>query len=407
MATTTNPNISLGAPAYVKQGAVVGEGGVKPRGAAGRSRGFTQVATRSRIPGNRSGSVFQLMAKSYHHARDNIYTLKAAFANWYVLSGVEAGIGGPATVRATVEYPLGTILGRFLFGGQTTGTVQDLQTAFSDELVLSATIPEGAKFFINVYYTNAAGIPFVYTDSIGADQAGGDLALYGASGIADVTGSGGNFANSQPGVGYYPVLILANTSKRAYAISGDSKASGKGDDVSDGTGFGGGLERSIGTRCPFINIANAGAGANTFTGPGSNLRRQLLGFVDGVVYDAGINDVTGGTVAPTIVDYWVKARESVPNHDFYLCTQSPSTTGTFTSPAGQTVTGNEAIRVAVNDMAKSPAQSIFTAVFDVGAVNESAPGSGKWASNRTADGIHPNQASCQAVAASGVVTVPA
>jgi lysophospholipase L1-like esterase len=367
---------------------------------------FAQVATRSRISGNRSGAVFQLMSRSYHHARDDITSLKIAIPNWYIRSGVESGIGGTAKVRASIEFPEGKILGKFKFSDAETGTVQDLQTVLSDKLTFTTPIPNGAKFFIRIYYTNPAGIPYVYTDSVGADQNGGDAANYGVNGIDDLTGSGDPVFNLQPSVGFYPVAIISQTSIKAVAIAGDSKAAGKGDSPSDGTGFGGGLERAIGPSMPFINVANAGASANALSAPTGYLRRQLISFVDTVVFDAGINDVTGSTPALTIFDFIVKARLSVQDKAFYACTQSPSTTGEFTSTSSQSVTANENIRHDLNSILTSPLQTTLSGVFDINAINESQTAPGKWNAGTTSDGVHPNQLGHLNIARSGVIHFP-
>jgi len=374
---------------------------VQSFGSALGGQAWRQVATRSRVPGNRSGAVFQLSSKSYHRApAEAIKSLKIGIPNWYVNAGVEAGIGGPATVRASIEAPAGNVIGRFTFGGSYSGTVEDLQTIESDELVLGGAIPAGQKFWISINYVNAAGIPFTYTDTIGADQAGGDIAQYAVSGVPDVTATGAALTNTQNGVGFYPAYIIARSTNRAFTIAGDSIAAGKGDSVSDNTGFGGFAERAIGPSWPFINIASPGASVDSFQTPESFLRRQLVAFTSDVLFHAGINNVAGGMPEFTIVDYISKARALVPGHDFYATTMCPITTGAWAAADGsdQVLNGSEAKRNNANKILRGR-QTMFTRVLDLEPSARMASAPNKWKQNGTADGVHPAQSTAIAMAA--------
>lgn len=368
----------------------------------GASR-FKQVATRCRAPGNFSNAVFELSSKSYHHVRATTRTLKIGIPNWYVSSGVETATGGAATVQASVEFPLGTVVARFTFGGSFTGTIPDLQTGIPDALTLPAEIPNGSKVFISINYKNPAGIPFCYTDGIGADQAGGDVAQYAVSGVPNVTATGAALTNTTAGVGFFPVFLASETTVRSFTIAGDSIPAGKGDSPSDGTGFGGFAERAIGPNYPFINIANAGASVDSFTSPTSFLRRQLLAFTDAVFFSAGINNVAGGMDGFVIADNILKARLSVPFHDFYPTPMLPITTGAWTLANGtdQTLTASEAKRVVGNNLLTGGVSAPFTRVINTLPPAIHASVAGKWAAGMTLDGVHPTQA-CHIAIAGGI-----
>jgi lysophospholipase L1-like esterase len=286
------------------------------------------------------------------------------------------------------------VVGRFTFGGagQYSGTAQDLQTLIADECILSTKIPAGAKFWISIYYTNAAGIPFVYTDSTGADQANGDIAQYAGSGVPNVTASGAALTNTQNSVGYYPVLLLAKCNNRAFGLHGDSIMAGRGDSTADNTGHGGFGERAVGPWAPYINMASSGASADSLAADTGYLRRQLLTYVDAVIMHAGINNVTGGASGQTIVGLWDKARKAAPAQDFYISLMTPNTTGAWAAADGsdQTVTGNDGLRVTGNNIARG-LQNAFTGVLDTDAAVRNTTVQTKWKAGRTADGIHPTQ----------------
>jgi lysophospholipase L1-like esterase len=274
------------------------------------------------------------------------------------------------------------------------------------QLTLSTALPAGTRVWVNIYYTNAAGIPFVYTDSIGADQAAGDLAQYAVSGVPNTTATGADPVNTQNGVGFYPVAFIARTSVKSQGITGDSIAAGKGDVPSGTTGLGGIVERSLGITVPFINVANSGASANSIAGPTGYLRRQLLAYVDEIIVMAGTNDVIGATAPSAVMGNLTAVADMVYPRPVSLCNLLPMTTGAWAVGNGsdQTVIINDATGIAVNQYINGR-QSTFKRVFNTRAPVQNGTSARKWTALMTDDGIHPNALGVSTIVAAKSIQV--
>jgi hypothetical protein len=96
------------------------------------------------------------MFESTHIARDYITTLVVALQNYYVNAATETGIGAAITVHASAQYSLGTFI-QFKWAGGTSGSIPDLSVRASDLLAINT--PEGSRFSIRAWYSNATGIP--------------------------------------------------------------------------------------------------------------------------------------------------------------------------------------------------------------------------------------------------------
>lgn len=332
----------------------------------------------------------QMSSRSHHFARDDISSLKLAFANWYVDAGggyVEKGTGADATLIATVEYPAGTFTPATL-NGQPTMTLPDGLTTVTDEVKVS--IPRGAAFWVRTYWQSTAGILYL---KMGWNNAAGDQAEFAASGIADKT-QGGTYTPTQAGRYFGPAAIISNTSCASVFLLGDSRINGQ-NDTADATGDVGQLARSIGREFGYINVGIPGDRASAVA-TGYAKRLDLSKYCSHVVSNLGTNDLFQGNSAATIqgniqtiATAFARAGRSV-----YWATITPSTTSTdsWATTANQTVKTSEANRVAVNNWLRTGGIPYLLGHFECADPVETARDSGVWkAPGRTTDGTHETQ----------------
>ena len=141
-----------------------------------------QVATNCLGPNLQNKGATSFMSRSRHIARDDIKQVKIGFPNWVTRSDtnhLEAGMGGVASIIASIEYPIGTSR-QLLFSGDMTGRAADYTTLFSDPCDIS--IPDGAVFFVRTWFSNPAGI--VWSD--GLDTPNGEAFAFSSSAMPRV-----------------------------------------------------------------------------------------------------------------------------------------------------------------------------------------------------------------------------
>ena len=332
----------------------------------------------------------QMSSRSHHFARDDIVTLRLAFANWYVDTGsgyVEKGTGADATLIATIEYPAGTFT-QVTLDNQPTMTLPDGLTTVTDEARVS--IPRGALFWVRMYWQSAAGILYIKT---GWNSATGDQAEFGVSGIADKT-QGGTYTPTQAGRYFGPAAIIANTSRASVFLLGDSRVNGQ-NDTADATGDVGQLARSMGRDFGYINVGIPGDRASNVVANYTK-RLDLSKYCSDVVGNLGTNDLFQGNSSATIqaniqsvATAFGRAGRSV-----FWATITPSTTSTdsWATTVNQTVKSSEANRVAVNNWLRTGGVPYIMGHFECADAVETARDSGIWkAPGWTTDGTHEAQ----------------
>lgn len=370
-------------------------------GAGGRSRSYVgQVATRSFVPNNRTTGHKQLMARTRHVARDDIFRLRLAYPNWTVLTGVETDGGAVATVRASIEYPEG-VFTQVLFSGSAAGTIADGATGLSDWV--DVTIPNGATFFVRTWRDCAGGI--IYCTNTAQDVAGGDFFRYGTT-TSDLT-MGGAIVSSDTTNCHFPAAILASTVKSSVAILGDSRAWGQGDDWT--TGDRGELAKAIGPSLGYINLSNPGDRAMWFA-PSGTKRSAVAAYCSHAVVQYGINDVANSRTDAQIQADINTIRSGLPMGSVYLSTMPPgmiNSTDNWATLANQSPPARDVQRIANNDWRRA-VPSGFVGCVEVADAVESARNSGKWVVNgsanyATSDGTHETPAGYQLIKDSGLV----
>lgn len=363
------------------------------------------------MPANLSTTNKQMQTRTGHFSRDTISALQIVLPNWYTLVGVETGVGAVATVTASVEYPSGTFT-QILFSGSASGTIADGAQLLSD--LCTIAIPKDTQFWIRVYYTNTAGIPYTSCQQGSV----GDVHRIGASGIVDQTMSG-TITNNSGGTGYFPAAILGYTRRASVFLAGDSRTFGQGDTSVLTPGDQGELARSIGPTLAYVNCGIPSERAN-FWATASNVvnRRAIAAYCSHVVMQHGINDLAAArTDAQLRTDINTMAAYFA-GKTIFLTTLAPETTSTdsWATTANQTAVANFSTagngRRETHNAWRRTVPSGFTACFEIADVVESARDSGKWqvdgtASKYTADGVHATTFAYSAIVSSGAVLLAA
>lgn len=375
-----------------------------------------QVATKSRIPCNRSTTNKQANARTHHVARDNITSLKIELPNWYWTRGgtlTEAAGGGNITYSASVEYPAGTFT-QILFAGAATAVCASNTSLLSD--FCAVNIPNGASFWIRSYANAVTAI--VFTDGNAGfpqlDYGNGEAYEYSAASTTDKT-MGGTLTDNGAATApiCVPTAIIANTRKPSVLILGDSRDWGF-TDLYDASGDLGDLARSIG---PAYGYINAGCAGDTLSGfiTAHTRRAALQTYCSHVIFGDPINALRAGgsgqnKSAATVLGELQTILGYFPTKRCFTTTPGgPNTTGAWTAVDGsdQTVNANQA-EIANYTTAIRAGVANSVGSFDIMAAVENPTAPGKWwatgvAQATTSDGLHSVQLSYLRIKNSGAI----
>lgn len=331
--------------------------------------------------------------KSIHVAAEALTSIKAVHANWYVVGGnTETGTGSVATIKCTIEYPIGGTKTQFLYGGSITGSCPDIYEIESDFLPVS--IPAGAEFAIYSSWTNTGGVP--YFSFWGPDNRAQGM----ATPTPDLTlpGSTGNWTTSATIGGSYagPIALVGLTTNKAVLIMGDSISVGRGDSNARYQGF---LGRAFGPVVATGHGGSSGDKLSTFVTSRSR-RVALSRYFTHVAFNFGINDTTAGDTAATVQTNTTNVLRSFSElgKPVALCTLGPVSTDTASTWAAlgtQTTHATNAVRAAINTQ-RLAGQQFASLIYDPNPALENvlSPEDGLWKASggngQTADGTHEN-----------------
>lgn len=368
-----------------------------------------------------NGTDIYVQTRAPYVAIGDISSLDAAFPNLSIGSNGEV-TGAPTNnvaPIASVEYPSG-VFTPIYFSGQRAGVIEPYNIRWTDPCDI--LIPKGATYWIRTYLVVTAGQVWWtqgYADGTITSEGG-------ASGNTDKTLSGtisGSY--NRP---YGPVAI------RSRFVPGDTlRIAGFGDSivgaVGDSTNLGW-FGRAFGA---YQRVRFGMSGEKASAVPGTTGAKRLFASqgCNAAFLNYGTNDFPAGrTTAQITADlaagYLARAQRGVA---MYTATLVPRTTGTWADTAGQTVTAQESVRLAVNAWLRDGAPVDATTrvalatgatsnVLRVGAVGhpvkrvyefadvcETARDSGFWRfPGFTTDGVHPADAGHAALAAA--ISVP-
>lgn len=363
-----------------------------------------QVATNCVLPGSFTSTNKQVMTRNPHRARDRIKRLKLVFPNFYMTVPdpvTETAPGGAATITASIEFN-----GNFyqaMFSGSASGTIADGSMLVSDWITVD--IPRGAMFYDRSYYTNAAGIIYAQQRFSGGYHT---LCNAGASGIVDKT-MGGTISNTNTGVAYLPVAIIAETRAASVLLIGDSIVMGV-NDTADATDEVGILARSIARGAAVINAGSSGDRAYRYLTNGT-LRQSLGQYCSHIACNLGVNDImSGGRTSAQLQADMASIAALFPGKPFFAATITPKTTSTdsWATTANQTVTAQESVRTNYNGALRSglvPCTDVLDvcAPIEVNASGVLTQDGGRWPAAGTTDGLHPVSATYKMVRDSSAI----
>ncbi len=372
------------------------------------------VAKRVNIPTFTDATVQQLNFRRGFIAMDDMTAPQMAFPNWYVDSTLhEAGSGGTAVFGAAIERLDGTIIPLTWGGSATSPSVANGDNStLSDATALATPIKRGEWFAVRGHGEFSVAVPY-YVLTSSSSSTIGDAFETAASGQTDKTLTGTIGTNS--GKSFGPCRIVDYTTRRSWALIGDSNMKGGSSstntDVADGTGDLGRFARAIGQ---FAAYTNMGCGGETLTGflTGYAKRVALVADHTDVLCNFGVNDLSASRSASTILTdvatFLAIAGISTKRPKWATIPPVTTTSDAWATIANQTVAAWEAQRVTLNNTLRCNKVVGLYGCVDICAAVESAINSGKLTVGLggqaiTGDGIHFFTLGCLMVAASGLL----
>jgi lysophospholipase L1-like esterase len=333
-----------------------------------------QVATRCGIPDTIIGTASPLMQRFATYARDNITSMKIAWANWV---GDEQDPASIMTITASVEYPAG-VFTQCLFGGLVTGTAPTKTTIYCDTVTIAGGIPNGALFWVRFFQTGTASY-------LGSSVAKPNFALGEAQTFPGTDQTmGGTVVSNINGLAV-PCSIIGLTTKRSVAIIGDSRQAGASDNFSTVLGNYGTVAHGIGQSYGYTNLGVSGKTTTSFLAAHA-LRDDLIQYCSDVVNALGVNDVfVSGLTSAALQTNLGTIRALYPTKRYIVTTLDPETTSIdqWVTTYNQTVRAQEAVRVSFNGAVRANALG-YDGYLDCSAITELGA-TGKW----KVDGITP------------------
>jgi hypothetical protein len=398
-------------PAGVSYGAFAGSMGTKTlRNIATRCRHDYQL-----LGGDASPiSAIALYGKSLHtNLGDSVSRLEGiVLGNWYADQNGEHNGAASINEYASIEYPAGFFTPVEWSTAMGTNhapfvTIAPGADAVSDPIPVA--IPHGAQFRVYRWSQSTSGSLMIFTLSASSTSGGSDVGfVYNTSAptndpLAAITNTA-NPAGTWTASGgmRYPLAILGMSSVPSVMIIGDSIASGRQDStgtlLANGGDSGrwgiGAVARSVGYARPYTNM-----GCETDTIQSFNLahtfRARQQTYHTDVVCEYGVNDLTAGRTAATILSALQSAWALFPTKNVWQTTITPITTSSdlWATTGNQTVVAMNPARITLNTSIRG-VPSPLKGIFDIANVVETSLNSGIWnviagVGQPTGDGTHP------------------
>ena len=333
-----------------------------------------------------------------HVAAEHITSIKPVFTNWWVKNATTETNGtASATIAGAVEYPMGTKT-PFTYSGVARGICPAGQELLPDDNVVD--IPAGATYLLHLWQNNPGGIlafqrfssdgnAKLTANNVNNSNQVPDLTLAGSTGSWGAVGTRNAFI-----AGFN--AVVANSTREAVGVLGDSISVGTNDTTTAGQPFQGHLGRAFKGQA-YGHLGTYGDTIQAFLAGSSKRVAFAKKYFTRFVLHMGINDVTSGRTAAQIqADTNSLAALYAPSK-LGICTLMPVSTSTD----GWTTTGNQiastatpnAVRAAVNAQRKTPGTlaSNIVVVYDLSpqVENTPSPEDSIWKANYTTDGTHP------------------
>jgi lysophospholipase L1-like esterase len=347
--------------------------------------------------------------RTRHHIYQAATEIRFVYGNYTIGSG-DIDVANSITVKASMEYPLGTYWPIHFPGEDANGYVTLRPGKFIVSDPICATLTVNSELWVNTLVAPVGGTG-VYPVGGSISGSGGTISEWRIPATTtDYTVSAPSGTNSQ-GPGYAPLAIIGRcvTDQPVWAIIGDSIPSGTGDSayMSWGTGENGWARRSLNNIIPYVFISRGSTLARDWPNRGSRYSAQLLNRCTHALVTFGTNDLTNSrTLAQIQADLTAIWQAQVDRGiKVYQATILPNTTSTdsWATLANQTPVASNSVRTQLNDWIRTiPAP--LSGIVEIADIVESARNSGKWIVNGTAnyptaDGTHPSAATHALIAA--------
>lgn len=249
------------------------------------------AATRAQINNatDTAGATTWGMARTLHFAREDMHGVTLVEGNYYIDTTTNNEVNnGPATFKASIEYPPGNIPVQCQEGTITVaGGANGILTC------PNIFIPAGAAFYRRCLVTNAGGVP--YRSGILSNYCGPtDGYVKGTGTPNDLTGGGvvtsiGAFNHARA---IYPVAICSITRRPSIGIIGDSRDYGTGDFASDASCDVGESARIYGPQFAYTNLGIPSVTLAGFLSQTHTARLQVCNtYCSHVSSGLGVNDI--------------------------------------------------------------------------------------------------------------------
>lgn len=342
------------------------------------------IAIRAAVPMLVSAGNFSMMSRWGTFARDDISSVKIAWANWLPDGTLTGAAGNVMSVAASIEYPAG-VFTQLKFGGLTVGSAGPLTTLWSDYAYVP--IPNGAQFWVRTWQNATSGGVLYNLAAVNAS-------LGEASEVPGSNKTVSGVVAASAGLICGPCAIVGRSRKPAAFIIGDSRQAGWGDNGSSAIGGFGEMNNGLITYAHTVN-AMAGNTAGGYLGTAGALQSDLAQYASDVVSAFGINDLNSISAA-TLQANQATIRSLYTAAKFHVTTLDPSTSSTdlWATLVNQTPVASNAQRVIYNTAVRLNSLG-YDPAFDCAAVSESSFNSGKWKVDGTPNkyvdglGLHP------------------
>ena len=316
------------------------------------------------------------------------------------------------TVKASIEYPLGTTPTQVLFAGATSQVVTPGKVLYQSD-ACPVYIPAGARFAVKLYATWTTGVANLMLSSLGASGTVGEWFTVGV-GVADNTLNNTTLSSSFTvgaagrGVGL-PCAVYGQLASAVPVIGfiGDSISQGVKDWV-DPTFGGISIERALRGTLPIVNVARQSETFATYQSRIDGRNRLLVNNATHLLFFMGRNDVSASLTSAQIQTALKAAINPylARGMKVYSATVTPISTSTdaWATVGNQTISnaGQDVNRVAYNAFLRSSYASVgLSGVFDFARIVDPND-TGLWMADGTA-GL--NSVGTPTMAGTGIASV--
>jgi hypothetical protein len=372
------------------------------------------------LPNSLAASQTKQMSRTGHFARDDISEMYVEWPNFLVMPGTgEVAVGAPATITASVEYPVGTFT-RILFSGAVTGTASDNSRFRSDKIAIN--IPRGAQFYIRTYRVCSAGV-LTSAPGAGAIINPENALVFSGGAATDQTMGGVVYSSTNLRAQWFgPSAILGMTRRATYGLVGDSRIHGASDTLVASSRDMGTVGRAIGKDYAYLNMGISSEQLTGFTGSGAH-RVAMADYCSHQVLQLGANDLSSGaaSVATKFNNAKALLNQLKPIISTTIEPYAVTSTDLFITTANQTVGPTNADRITENNRRRAGIAGVVACWDIADAIEVNAAGAltrdgGLWAclangvpaasglaTVRPADGTHAVNIGAAFIGDSGVV----